>query len=86
MKLDCHGEGDTYETATKPDINKDAYWAKTCLSLKSCDGSFLLKDVPNMMVSEGRAALGGCDTATALPGHPRPTRSICIIDHRSLSQ
>jgi len=63
----------------KSDINKDTYWAKTCLSLKSCDGFFLPKDVPNMMVSEGRAALEGC--ATAL-GHPRLTRCICISDHR----
>jgi hypothetical protein len=36
---------------------RDAYWAKTCFSLKFCDGFFLPKSEPNMVVA-GEATLG----------------------------
>ena len=37
----------------RSNIDKDAYWAKTCLSLKFRDGFFFPKRVLNMVVMRG---------------------------------
>ena len=43
----------------RSNINRDTYWAKTCLSLKFFDGFFLPKSVLNMVVGERVTALVG---------------------------